>query len=398
LAHQLPTGPRSDSNLGMPHAVDQEDDLFDRVLAEDQIDGLDNIHNRDLEVGEKAKDAEDFGDIGDDDLADEEEAESVTPEIKGEAEDDSGLFEADGGDDDPFDDLFNAQESNLSPTLEVNDPVEARLIRPTSESGDRHSFERGRDQSSGSTAAEDIYFTDAKALQQSTNYPTFRDINYDDEDSETREQRLLFEQARKGREERMQLADSLADLPPPPQTDAELFSIIWPQFEADVPPRFGQLLPYKRGFYLDKTPAKPPKPVQPTKVSLEVQQDQEKSFKLPGLPPSNFLIRQAEAAEKGVVLLADTEPAQEGSDDDADLETLEDTESVGGIKWQDLVVLCEDWDIPSGDSSSDDDATAAKSDLTGRDIFGENEVVMEADARPTKVRSCHCIRVAATNE
>lgn len=300
--HALPLTAHRD----MPHAVDpeaqQDDELIGQLL--DGVPGsanfLEGITTRDLDVGEKANNAQDFEDIGDDDLADDDLADEPVQANGHSAED----FE----DDAAFDDLFGDQPS--------------------------------------SPAAAD-------ASPEDTTEPAFRDIEYGtEEDPELREQRLLFAQAQRERENRLRGVTQAIDVPAPPQTDAELFERIWPNFDPDEPaPRFGVLLPGKRAFYLAKAPLKQPKPVQPTKVSLDLEQDQERSFKLSTAVAPNRSTRQAEAEHKGLVFIPDSQADQQSSDDDIG---LDDGGEFAGVTLEDLAVLCEDWDTRYSGNAPED--------------------------------------------
>jgi hypothetical protein len=114
----------------MPHAVgdteiqDEQDDALINKLFNDPTQNFDFL-DRDLDVGEKANDAVDFEDIGDDDLAeDEDDVNGFSTNGRGDDEDrdmSGGTFsDIPGGDadDDGFDDLFGDLPS--SPTEEAS--------------------------------------------------------------------------------------------------------------------------------------------------------------------------------------------------------------------------------------------------------------------------------------
>lgn len=336
----------------MPHAVEQDDDdaIITRILNEEAVEGLNIWNEHELDAGEKADDAKDFGDIDDDDLAEDEGVIEAPTSGNKQTQD---LFEADepeDGQDDPFDDLFGPdQPSSPLPEVKVEDPS----------------------------------FDDRASTQENVDSPDLGENDYEEEDEETKVQRSLFEQARRDREERLRRGENNAEPPPAPITNAEVFSIIYPQFEADKPPRFGELLPGKLARYVPKAPIKPPKPVHPTKVNLDIQQDQEKSFRLADQTILSFAARRAEAEDKGFVLLVDGERAQELSDEEADIEVLNETEEIGGIKWQDLVALCEDWDIPVDAPSPEQCLEELDGEVDEYDgLFGNNG---EDNGPPAKV-------------
>ncbi len=124
--------------------------------------------------------------------------------------------------------------------------------------------------------------------------------------------------------------------------------------------------------------------MQPTKINLDLQQDQEKSFKLPGPSKSSFSTRLAEAEANGLVLTGDNELEQESTEDEAELDIIDEIDDIGGVKWQDLVVLCEDWDVPSVGSSSVD-GYADDDEVDGiDDLFGDSA---DTAVRPDKVNA-----------
>ncbi|EON67046.1 hypothetical protein W97_06163 [Coniosporium apollinis CBS 100218] len=376
----------------MPHAVsvpdaqEQADNSLISNLLSGGNDGQDNFDflNRDLVPGEKAQDAVDFEDISDDDLAEEEDAPDTTArangDVAGDTEDDLlgesfTELNGDGGDDDPFADLFGDEPS--SPTTEL-DGVNGG---PQADSGSLWLPPTGRLSLPGSFAKPQV---DRPAPRQPSpesaspqNQPS--DIEDEsDEDPELREQRQLFAQARRDREDRSRRGGASTDLPPHPQTNAEIFEAIWPDFEQDKPPRFGVLLPGKRAFYLAKTPSKAPKPIQPTKVSLELGQDQERGFRLAGATTAKAA-RQAEVEQKGLVPVIEAESGEPDSDDDMELDIHDERENIGGVTWQDFNVLCEDWDIRSEASSG-----AAEIRFNGEeDVFDFDD---NYDAPPPKKR------------
>lgn len=306
------------------------------------FEGLDKINDRELDPGEKATDAQDFSDIDEDDLPDDDEA-GLKPKPTAFVKAESDL------DDD--DDLFGEPISED----ELRSP-EARVKTEAANQDD---------------VVQDSVETLQVEIEES-----------EEEDDETREQRLLFAQAAKDRE--LRRGGDAAGLPPPPPTDDELFYTIWPQFELNRPPRFGELLPQKKAYYLEKTPLRPPKPVNPSKVNLELEPDQEKAFRLPAGPQLPFELRQAEAEAIGIVLLAREEAAEQSDIEDEDTGLLDSEEGIGGVTWQDLVALCEDWDIPSPDTVSIFEEPVLQNDPQIDDLFLDDDFDTLEDSRPAK--------------
>ncbi|KAK5147050.1 hypothetical protein LTR04_000927 [Oleoguttula sp. CCFEE 6159] len=380
----------------MPHAVDprdydreleeNDDNLINSILSADPQNSALAFLGRDLEVGEKADDAQDFEDIDDDDLA-EDESGAVNGQTGYGAADD-GEDASDGlfpqvkteivEDDTALDDLFGEQPSSpVADTghLQQNGYGGVGLSFPTkatapvlsvSTKGPAHTL------SNTSLSPEQ----GASSMFRPVDYGTeIDDVEGDEENPDLREQRLLFRRARTG---------AFHEPPPPPQNDAELFEMVWPQFEADKPPHFGQLLPGKRAFYLAKTPIKPPKPVQPTKVNLDLQQDQERSFRIPGAGASSKGNRQAEAERVGVIKVSEIISGHESSEGEMDLDVIDENEDIGGVRWQDLAVLCEDWDTPSLTSTSPDENNKRPEPQDG--FYDEDDMEYESLAPPAKKR------------
>jgi hypothetical protein len=163
-------------------------------------------------------------------------------------------------------------------------------------------------------------------------------------------------------------------LPAPPQNDEEVFAAMWPGFDKNAIPKFQQLLPPKSAQYVGKQPLKPPKPLHLTKVTLDVAQDQAKGFRAPGSAAPTRAEIQDENTRKGLipVLEPDTE---EISDEDYHSDEIDPEEKIGGVTWQDLQVLCEDWDVDAVErtfETADHRPDVVMTDDDDDDLFGEN--------------------------
>ena len=169
------------------------------------------------------------------------------------------------------------------------------------------------------------------------------------------EQLALFQAASR------KLDPGTLDLPPAPTTNAELFEVLYPNFERDKPPRFSEILETKRAVYVGKVPSKPPKPLIPTKVTLELQQDQEKSFKIPQTSLPDFATKEHEAEQNGIILTITRESSDLEEDDILEPEIVDEDDTLGGRTWADIKQLCESWDdTPSLTEDDSDDAIAGK--------------------------------------
>ena len=96
---------------------------------------------------------------------------------------------------------------------------------------------------------------------------------------------------------------------------------------------------------------KPPKPIHLTKVSLELAQDQERNFRT--WPSAKQSVSEGNK-HLGVVFveggISDEQASDESCGSDSDVED----DALGGITWQDLQIICGDWDTQS---IADNDAT-----------------------------------------
>ena len=135
-----------------------------------------------------------------------------------------------------------------------------------------------------------------------------------------------------------------ASIPAPAETEAELLKQLWPTFRKGEIPNWNVLMPTKPAHFVPKQPEKPPKPVNPTKVSLDLAQDQEKSFRTAGPATSDKRKRRQEAEAKGLVAIVSDGSDEEDSDDGLDWAVPDPSERIGGVSWTDLEIICEDWE------------------------------------------------------
>lgn len=328
----------------MPHATDSDRDAdrasnasdddqeFGRALAAlggtgEDAELAEMLSREGQGQGEKADDAQDYMDIDlsdEDDLDGDETGNLAATEADGDLDD---LFGADAqGNDDgeatadkDFDDLFGDDDGDL-PAEETSSSAQAA--------------QRKKEQSFGSTTVADSSFEQSQSRLQAGEVAISDDEAEDEQDEDLEDPAVLLQRR------------LMAGLPAV-DVNEDVFAEIWPLYEKDRPLRFNQILAPKRAYYTGKTPLKPPRPVQPTKLTLEIQQDQEKSFKLPGTATTAYLARRAEAEANGIVLTQDSEPLEEESEDEGAMEQLDEETDIGGVGWQDLVALCEDWNVPS---------------------------------------------------
>lgn len=321
----------------MPHSMrpPDNDDSIIADLITPGAGGDDNLEflNRELIPGEKADDAVDYEDLELDDLPDEEEdtdggGDGENGTLQNGA-DDVGPGELDelptangaAGFDADFDDLFGDVPS--SPTGPAGTSQDGGGALPVL---DPHR------QTAASTTQ--LPTSSASQKQVSSSAPTLTADMVDDE-TDTEYARQMAE---------------LRIPPPPPETAEEALAAMYPKYRKDEIPRWVELMPPKRFHYQGKTPLKPPKPVQPTKISLEMTQDQERKFR----SAAPALQRKRKLVQNGIIQIAEDSPSSEMSEEEIDAGTGFEGEVIGGVTWNDLETLCQDWDIDVLEASSDD--------------------------------------------
>lgn len=169
--------------------------------------------------------------------------------------------------------------------------------------------------------------------------------------------------------------------PAPPENVEELLQSLFPGFDRNVLPRFLELIPTKKAHFVGKLPVKPPKPVMPTKLSVEISQDQEKSFKTGGQGHK----RPLDLDNLGVVPIIES-PEEEGEDvkEDVDLDLNNEEPLPGGITLQDIQIVCADWDVHSQFSEMDIDEEELPADNT-QNVDDDGDWLFET-TRPAKKR------------
>lgn len=372
----------------MPHAISPHDsqEEQDDLLIQQALDPENPIDfNRELEPGEKADDAIDFGDLSDDDLADDEDqialelptrrVANIDASFEGlegfiNDEETPDLTKSDGPIGDDFDDLFGDLPSsppgggdeakNTQPFIES-----VRMGGVAESTGEGHT--RNNDEILLKTP--DL---EAEGPSGSASQPIFRPINFSAKDTAlSREQQL--------QEKLFAMSGSsfggMDILPPPPENQEELLKSLWPRFRPGAIPEFMDLLPPKMTHYTGKKPLKPPKPVQPTKVNLELAQDQEKSFKLSSITSRKM---QEDIDRAGLIAITSTTAVKTTCDEDEEMESDYEHEPIGGISWQDLQVACEDWEIYSQGSNGREENVFEDNDQD--DLYQSNQPPTKASA------------------
>ena len=314
----------------MPHATSTQNyqDAQDDALIQQALDPRSTLDfTRDLEPGEKAEDAIDFGDLSDDDLADDDNASAhglggYSP-VRDRQEEVPRNGHSPTTDSEPLEDVFDDLFGDDIPQSSEHEEIETQGA---------HSVDSGV----------------LKQLSDMTkDHNSIRPIPSKTQDrSLSKEQQLqqeLFALSRSS-------PSIVNNLPEPPANDEELLAALWPKFERESTPRFMDLLPPKKARYVGKQVLKAPKPVNPNKVNLELAQDQEKSFRL---PTGRNKHTWEHLERQGVVAVCHSNLTENRSEEETDLDSISETGDGRSVSWRDLQIMCEDWD-PFHDPDVDD--------------------------------------------
>lgn len=330
-----------EQSFNVPDDGDNELSMLMNEGGGDESFDLNELNARELDVGEKATNAIDYEDIGDDDsLPDEEFTQDTAPEGPSDllpGIEDSALDGLNGLDDD---DLFGPS----SPILTTHEPLP--VIAP-SKPVDKPAPDADQDSDLASDHAEDDT-QDISMLQD--------DVD-DIEDAQYRIQLALFAQSGSGY------------APTTEQENVEEWlKLEFPSFKRDENPHFNKLFPPRLQKWPAKTPLKPPKPIRPAKVSLEIEHDQKTAFNSALPPPVAVASSDVIKTREPVV-----HEEQESSDDSDEDEPL-----PNGMTMHDLEFICTDLDTLSQLALSDEDTADVEprivdsdDEMFGFDDFGD---------------------------
>ncbi|KAF5649468.1 transcription initiation factor TFIID subunit 1 [Fusarium tjaetaba] len=265
-----------------------QDAADDREIAKLLGDSQNNgggiiLDNAEFDQSGKADDAEDYEDISDDDLPDEEEPSAgVSMEMPGLTDD--------GGTSHDPDDLFG-EGSSPDPILGPSSPAPQIRDADTTD--------------------------DTQPLDASLSFPG---INFDPEPH---------------------LDNQDHDIPAPAETVEDLLKATWPAFKKGHILTWSELLPAKKATWKEKKPVKKPKQLVTSKLTLELAPDQEKLFRIPGTATITRKPRQGE--ERGLVYCGMDQEDQAEDNVQFDLDQESDSETVAGFTLRDIELACEDW-------------------------------------------------------
>ncbi|KAL2754988.1 hypothetical protein ACRALDRAFT_1082580 [Sodiomyces alcalophilus JCM 7366] len=264
-----------------------DDENIQNLLARGEREGnlgIDFNHDTPFDQTDKAADAEDFEDISDDDLPEEEEPNVATSLSV------PGLTD-DGDNSNDTDDLFGDGDLPSSPV----DPV-----------------------ASATSPGAHIHDPDGPDSYSAINFNTDADL------------------------------ESLAtnqdpNIPAPPDNYEAFVKQAFPGFKNCAVLQWNQLLPPKKAYRKEKRSGKKAKPLITSKLTLDLAPDQEKLFRIPGPATVSRKQRIIEAEAKGLVDCSTPDSDDEDSKDDFDLDLESDSETVAGFTLQDIEMVCDDW-------------------------------------------------------
>ncbi|KAH8596611.1 hypothetical protein B0O99DRAFT_593416 [Bisporella sp. PMI_857] len=278
-------------NINWARQAEQDEAAMLSVLADSHKDDGLFDPNRKLDQGEKDENAIDYEDLSDSELPDEEEAT--------------------GGDDNPG---------------------------LTDDMGTSNEFGDANDGLFGDDDNDDLFGEDPSS-------PAFADDL--DEVAQPAEPEVSFEDLRAlNFPEYHASANQDPNIPAPAESIEELIQQSYPGFEKGTILDFNKYLGPRPAHWIPKTPAKPPRALAPTKVSLDIAPDHEKLFRTAGPAQSDKRKRQAEAEAKGLVAIIEdfSEDVSDEGDFDYSLPPMDEKIKNSSVTWRDLEVIIADWD------------------------------------------------------
>lgn len=265
-----------------------DDREISRLLEQSQDGGSGGLKIDDTPFDQtgKADDAEDFEDISDDDLPDEEEPSAGT---SGEL---PGLTD-DGGSNDA-DDLFGEGMSSPGAMPGASSPAP-----------------HVREDEAGDTQPMDAELS-------------FPGMNFDPDPH-------------------LDGANQDPDIPAPAETVEDLLKAAWPAFKKGHVLTWSELLPAKKATWKEKKPVRKPKHLVTSKLSLDLAPDQEKLFRIPG--PATSTRKPKQQDDRGLVTCGQDESKSREDAVQFDLDQESDSETIAGFTLRDIELACEDWNM-----------------------------------------------------
>ena len=304
---------------------------------------LNTLNDEQIEnVGDKADDAQDYADISDDDLADDEHVGNGLL---------AGVIEPGIIDDDDMNDLFGEGPSS-PPSL----PLEPAAL-PIDHHEDDGLSELASDNDKQARPGLDR----SQVVTQDKPEQPFVD-------PEWLEQQSLLSKAKEPPEDpQLRLENAL-----------EVCKLLFPEFSREEVPFWNRIIKPRTAEFTGKTPLKPPKPIRPTKVHLEIQQDQKAGFNSAIVSDKRYWedhVRMVTVEDENI-----NHDGDETSDDDVDIDEM----LPGGVTMKDLDMICADFDTLSAIAESDADVDRVVIRQDEEDDFFDADSDWMEEERPAK--------------
>lgn len=355
--------------------VSQEE--LDNLLIQQALALDPSEFDRELEPGEKADDAIDFGDLSDGDLAKFEDDSIQNKEDRNPMKDDESGEESSQQKIDPFIYPDSNFSSSAPPVHDRNKEVQTDDFKaegPEEPEGNANEeldyLFNGSQSSSASAEAEtrkgvtqsspsaiaakpfgEVEPHTVESNAQGKGKKAVLDVSESAQVFKESEDIPMAQPSRLVEIQRELFAMSGSVLPgytkPSLENPEELLSTLWPTFQRGTIPKFMQLLPPPRAEYIGETLPDRIKPVKPTKIKLELADDQARSFRLP------FPRTTASQESADGTVITDRVSFNSTSVEDVEREpdlrfeskTSElDNKPIGGASWQDLDFASANWD------------------------------------------------------
>lgn len=366
----------------MPHATDTES--YNITDVEGQVEQTYDFGSTGLAGGwegdDKDADAQDYEDISDDDLPEEEEATNhlegdeaeevraiqaflgndalpsdtqaiqhpAKAQVNGHSDDHAAAADDIFGDSLEDNDLFGERLS-VSPVAERHATADTEVKRPGLALPGRSGYTVPTQQSVFGTGPP-TFPASPPSLDHGAYSPDEEDEDGDDfehiKDPTLRAQMRLFKISK------LRMQGEEVDWDPVKTQDENKFWQQFPTWEADEVPRFCELLPPVPGRYRRKVPFRAPKALHAVKPTLDLMPDQEKSFKAAA---SSTKVAQDTYNGREVIRINESLVQSDESDVDFEADYWDPEDTIGGVSMRDLAMLCQDWEVDAIHSSSASD-------------------------------------------
>ncbi|KAK4194861.1 putative transcription initiation factor [Triangularia verruculosa] len=139
------------------------------------------------------------------------------------------------------------------------------------------------------------------------------------------------------------------NIPAPAENLVEAVKQAYPGFRENAVLPWNELLHPKVATWISKKPPKPPKHLVPNKLSLDLEADQEKLFRIPGTASIPVFQRIREAELRGLWSLEECEPLEQADIEVFDMDDDDsDNSYIQGYTLRDIALVCDDWDRTIG--------------------------------------------------